>query len=108
MLSTSGTRKKTPNKMQQGAQNAQNAPVCFSDDFFFIFIPPLFSLAGILPPGLFDVLSIALQKTQIPPFFCLLTPKCIAFFARFWQAAQNLTVVLAKTYKCNAAKLCKP
>ena len=34
MLSTSGTRKKTPNKMQQGAQNAQNAPVCFSDDFF--------------------------------------------------------------------------
>ena len=67
-----------------GAQNAQNAPVCFSDDFFFIFIPPLFSLAGIPAPGLFDVLSIALQKTQIPPLFCLLTPKCIAFLARFW------------------------
>ena len=31
-----------------------------------------------------EMQSIALQKAQIPPFFCLLAPKCIAFFARFW------------------------
>ena len=106
--------KKKSSLKHTGAFWAFCAPCCILFGVFFL-VPLVLSIAFSFTNydgwktidfvGLTNYIT--LQKAQIPPFFCLLVPKCIAFFARFWQVAQNLTVVLAKTYKCNAVKLCK-
>lgn len=91
MLRTSGSRKKMPNRMQQGATKAQNAPVCLSDDFFFsIAIPPIISVfpAVVLYHHKFTAggphfcgLSIAFSAPQALLLFCLFWCCSIAFFA---------------------------